>query len=786
MPAKASRKMAKSSPTSRNNGGSNPDSADFRQRAEQQLAANSKTVPDSLTDQHKLMHELQVHQIELEMQNVALQEALNKAEQAHLVAEHALERYAELFDLAPMAYFNLGCDGIIYRTNSRGAGLLGIDLSRISGQQFANSVSRKDQPEFLDFLKKVFSSAKTQQCELTLQLGDTSCCVAMEAIAGTDRQSCFVAISDLTERKRKEIETQLAITVYKVLSKAIIVSDKDNRILSVNPAFTKLTGYTAEEAIGRSASLLISGHMDKSFYTDMWETVKVCGQWEGEIWNRRKNGDLFLERLTICTVFDDNGEVIRRVSMFSDITENVKNEISLRNSEYRLKIVLDHMPALIGYWNKDLINEFGNKAYTDWFGIDTNQIKGMHLREVIGEDLFALNRHYIENALSGTQQVFERIIKDIYGVDHHTITSYIPDVSENTVKGFFVMVTDITEIKKTELQLRRSRQLSERLLSVSIDGFNFADLHGHFLDANSSFCQILGYTKDEIIEMSIYDIDYLDTAEQIQRRLDKIMAAGFDRFETVHQHKDGNLIDVEVSVAYLPDQEQFFAFTRDITLRKQSEKLRIRQLEKQRDTLVREVHHRIKNHLQGMVGLLSIYSYKNQAEKDLIQDISAKIVSIALVYGIQSKTTPGAAYLCEISQEVCNSLEFFGIERINIKQSIDINYRALLSSEYAVPIALIINELIVNAIKHNSNLSQKEVVVELSFTENTAILTVTNSSRIQAGFPDFEQGLGLGVGLSLVRAMLPKKGAHLTLKQQQGLVCAQITIKFPVINLLPI
>ncbi|MEQ1531605.1 MAG: histidine kinase dimerization/phosphoacceptor domain -containing protein [Methylococcales bacterium] len=200
--------------------------------------------------------------------------------------------------------------------------------------------------------------------------------------------------------------------------------------------------------------------------------------------------------------------------------------------------------------------------------------------------------------------------------------------------------------------------------------------------------------------------------------------------------------------------------------------------------LVREVHHRIKNHLQGMVGLLSLYSYKSPDEKNLIQDIAAKITSVAVVYGVQGKNSQDHAFLCEITSEICRSLQNFGKKQNRINYSINVDHRALLPSEYAVPMALIINELMINAIKHSTDLAVKSVQVNLFIGENSAILTIQNDSPELSSFPDFEQEIGLGVGLSLVRAMLPKTGVCLSLTQHQDIVRASLSIKSPIISII--
>lgn len=264
-----------------------------------------------------------MHQIELEMQIEALREARAQAEMAQ-------QRYAELFDFAPLAYFALGPDGVIHQTNFCSERLLGINRTRITGQAFSQWLCPEDRPAFQGFLEKVFVSDETHTCEMVLRIGAMSCHVAIEAVADKTRQSCLAAVTDISERKQTEAELRLAATVYLALGEAVMVTDTTNRIVAINPAFTSLTGYSAAEAIGQSPSLLKSGRHDKAFYRDMWQALERCGHWEGEIWDRRKNGDVYLKWLSINTVYGDDGKVLRRVAMFADITEQRQVEAIIR------------------------------------------------------------------------------------------------------------------------------------------------------------------------------------------------------------------------------------------------------------------------------------------------------------------------------------------------------------------------------------------------------------------------------------------------------------------------
>lgn len=126
---------------------------------------------------------------------------------------------------------------------------------------------------------------------------------------------------EIVKRKKLEEELRLASTVYENTTQSIMVCDADNYIIAVNPSFTQLTGYSAQEVIGKTPKILKSGQHSIDFYNLMWGKIKTTGSWQGELWNKKKNGDIFAEWLTINTIFNANKTVSQRVSLFSDITD---------------------------------------------------------------------------------------------------------------------------------------------------------------------------------------------------------------------------------------------------------------------------------------------------------------------------------------------------------------------------------------------------------------------------------------------------------------------------------
>ncbi len=140
---------------------------------------------------------------------------------------------------------------------------------------------------------------------------------------------------EIQEHKLAQEHLVVAGLVYNSTSEGIMLVDDKNYIVAVNPAFTKLTGYSYEEVKGNSPNLLKSGLQDNEFYKQMWKSLEKTGNWIGEVWNRHKNGDIYAESLTINTIYDKQGNVYQRVALFSDITQKKKiDELIWKQANY--------------------------------------------------------------------------------------------------------------------------------------------------------------------------------------------------------------------------------------------------------------------------------------------------------------------------------------------------------------------------------------------------------------------------------------------------------------------
>ena len=154
-------------------------------------------------------------------------------------------------------------------------------------------------------------------------------------------------VQDITDRKREEEKLRLAASVFNHTREGIIITNADAIIMEVNDAFTRITGYSRDEVIGQHPRLLKSGQHDQTFYETMWNVLLSEGHWSGEIWNRRKNGDLFAELIAISAVRDASDNTLQYVALFSDITALKLHQSQLEH--------IAHFDALTGLPNRVLL-----------------------------------------------------------------------------------------------------------------------------------------------------------------------------------------------------------------------------------------------------------------------------------------------------------------------------------------------------------------------------------------------------------------------------------------------
>lgn len=206
-------------------------------------------------------------------------------------------------------------------------------LAQVAGYERAELLAFSDVkqilPNFHTELERFPEGCNEKLIETTLlhysgKRIDVELCLLRTRFDGGDAVVVFML--DISERKNNERTAQLAALVYENSTEAIVVTDESGVIVGVNPAFVEITGYQLSEVIGRTMNLLSSGRQGPAFYKNMWRQLQKTGRWQGDIWNRRKNGEEYAERLNISTCYNEDGTVFRRIGLFFDVTQDKERE----------------------------------------------------------------------------------------------------------------------------------------------------------------------------------------------------------------------------------------------------------------------------------------------------------------------------------------------------------------------------------------------------------------------------------------------------------------------------
>ncbi|HXP96648.1 MAG TPA: diguanylate cyclase [Telmatospirillum sp.] len=283
-----------------------------------------------------------------------LRYAIERSTSARALRESE-ERFRILVDLSPDAILLCDADEVLFANARAISTFRGSRREDLLGLQPALLFSPSDRLRLLSALnaqRRFGDLQDPQRIECRLQRLDGSSFegeVSLAMISHQERPAAEVIIRDITERKLAERHHHLASIVFETTDEAMMVTDGSNHIIAVNPAFERVTGYDARDVMGRNPKLLASGRHNQAFYQTMWRKLGKTGHWHGEVWNRRKNGEIYVQRLTLSLIRAKDGKVINHVGIFSDITDEKQEAERIR---YRASY-----DALTGLPNRSLLHD---------------------------------------------------------------------------------------------------------------------------------------------------------------------------------------------------------------------------------------------------------------------------------------------------------------------------------------------------------------------------------------------------------------------------------------------
>ena len=297
---------------------------------------------------YAVLRPMTLQQAKLELQKQELEESTHKLRKQK-------EHQDSVFEVAMDAIVLMNSNGAIIGWSGQAKKLFGWSQEEVLGKQLHEViVPLRDRENHVRGLKHFLSTGNgpvlNKQIEVAALHRDgwefpVELSIVPLNISNGYEFSSF--IRDISERKRAEEGLRVTASVFKSSQEAILITDADNIIVDVNPAFTQITGYSHNEVVGKNPGILSSGRQSKEFYEKMWKSLQVKKRWRGEIWNKRKNGDIFPEQLSITCISDDHDKIIRHVAVFSDISKAKEHEAQLNHAA--------HFDALTGIPNRVLL-----------------------------------------------------------------------------------------------------------------------------------------------------------------------------------------------------------------------------------------------------------------------------------------------------------------------------------------------------------------------------------------------------------------------------------------------
>lgn len=331
-----------------------------------------------------------------------------------------------------------------------------------------------------------------------------------EVLASFERDYVDALQQALSEHKQRlaKADQELLLTrqVFEATGEGIMITDQEGVIRTVNPAFSRITGYSREEAIGKTPNLLRSGRHPDVFYADMWRSLKNTGHWEGEIWDRRKNGEVFPKWLSIRTVTDETGEISSHIGTFFDISERKQAEEALRESEERLRTLIDSTPDYISFKNAENRWSEANKSAVELFGLHDYPYQGLtdtELARLAAPELTAALKQSADDdaraweswpmlrtsqvvVSSGREQTFDVIRVPVF---HH----------DGARKALVTLGRNISDQRQAEQERQEGEQRMHDIMSVLGDGVLVLDGDGKLVYLNPAGEEMLGWRMAELV-----------------------------------------------------------------------------------------------------------------------------------------------------------------------------------------------------------------------------------------------------------------------------------------------
>jgi len=569
------------------------ESSDLRSQAEAQLnqGRSDPITAEDVTDERRLLHELQVHQIELEMQNEELL-------RAKLEAEEALARYSDLYEFAPIGLFTIDTFGQILEVNLTGAALLGMERHFLLKKRFDQFVAPEDRPSLEHLCQQAFRTGVKQTCELKLITSEGSeTYVRIEGTVTNDsllnERKFRLAVIDITARKRAEDALSEREAKYRLLAEntadVIWILDVGSmRFTYVSPSVERLRGYTPEEVLAQSfdefltpsSAAMIRALLAKRVPAFLGGDLSAVTETRNVEIPRKDGSIVWAEAVT--TLFKSSEGTVKILGATRDITERKRAEEALRESEKRYRDLVENANSIIIRMDiEGKISYFNNYAQK-FFGYSFEEMLGKDVKILIppiengsGRSLNEMADNILRNPDDFVDNINENIRKNGESVWISWRNKAIRNANGDIV-GNLAIGQDITERKRAAESLQVSETRYRSLFNSMSEGFALHEIicdedgepiDYRFLDINPAFEKLTGLNREDVIGKTHNEVIPGDDPSWVKEYGVVAITGESARFEnyspTLKRHYG--------VFAYRPAPRQFAVIFMDITERKHRE-----------------------------------------------------------------------------------------------------------------------------------------------------------------------------------------------------------------------
>ena len=344
-------------------------------------------------------------------------------------------------------------------------------------------------------------------------------------------------------------EASILATAIAQVVEGVVITDANARILYINQAFTRLTGYTAEEAAGQNPRVLKSGRHDREFYEKMWNTILDGRVWRGELTNRRKNGTEYTEEMTITPVRDVRGTITHFIAVKQDVTARRAAE----KAQATLGAIVESSEDAIFSHTMDGTITSWNRGAEHLYGYQTTEAIGMPVSRLVApESLDMLARGLKKLRDGGVFSQVEMVGKGKTRdrIDVSVSSSPITD-APGTETAAAVVVRDIGARKKAEDDFRKSEEQFRILFAQAPIGISLQSIDGRMLQVNAALCSMLGYSEQELLGKTREALTHPDDLERTSALVAGVLQypPASCEMEKRYLHKDGHAVPVRLRIS---------------------------------------------------------------------------------------------------------------------------------------------------------------------------------------------------------------------------------------------